>query len=100
MNLALAAGCDDTTYLATLTRALDAVHRFDPDLVVVSLGVDTYAADPLSDLAVTAAAYHPAGLAVAALDRPLLVVQEGGYDVSVMGQLVRSFLRGAARLTT
>jgi acetoin utilization deacetylase AcuC-like enzyme len=100
MNLALAAGCDDTTYLATLTQALDAVHRFDPDLVVVSLGVDTYGADPLSDLAVTAAAYHPAGLAVAALDRPLLIVQEGGYDVNVMGQLVRSFLRGAARLTT
>jgi acetoin utilization deacetylase AcuC-like enzyme len=99
LNLPLAPGCDDTTYLATLAQALDTVHRFDPNLVVVSLGVDTYSADPLSDLAVTAAAYHPAGLALAALDRPLLIVQEGGYDVNVMGQLVRSFLRGAARLT-
>jgi acetoin utilization deacetylase AcuC-like enzyme len=100
VNLALASGCDDTAYLATLAQALDAAHRFDPAVVVVSLGVDTYGDDPLSDLAVTAAAYHPAGLAVAALDRPLVIVQEGGYDVTVMGELVRSFLRGAARLTT
>jgi acetoin utilization deacetylase AcuC-like enzyme len=99
VNLLLAPAADDTTFLATLTQALDAVHRFNPDLVVVSLGVDTYGADPLSDLAVTDAAYHPAGLAVAALDRPLVIVQEGGYDVTAMGGLVRSFLRGAARLS-
>jgi acetoin utilization deacetylase AcuC-like enzyme len=98
VNLTLDRGCDDAAFLATLTQALDAVHRFDPALVVVSLGVDTYGRDPLSDLAVTDAAYHPAGLAVAALDRPLVVVQEGGYDVSAMGGLVRAFLRGAARL--
>jgi acetoin utilization deacetylase AcuC-like enzyme len=98
LNLMLDAGCDDSAFLVTLTQALDAVHRFDPALVVVSLGVDTYGHDPLSDLAVTDAAYHPAGLAVAALDRPLVVVQEGGYDVDAMGGLVRSFLRGVARL--
>jgi acetoin utilization deacetylase AcuC-like enzyme len=98
VNLALAAGCDDPGFLGALMQALDAVHRFDPALVVVSLGVDTYGDDPLSDLAVTAAAYHPAGLAVAALDRPLVIVQEGGYDIAAMGRLVRSFLRGAARL--
>jgi acetoin utilization deacetylase AcuC-like enzyme len=99
VNLALERGCDDTAFLATVAQALDAVHRFNPALVVVSFGVDTYGDDPLSDLAVSAAAYHPAGLAVAALDRPLVIVQEGGYDVSAMGALVRSFLRGAARLS-
>src|SRR3954447_10444304 len=99
VHLALAAGCDDPGFLGALMQALDAVHRFDPALVVVSLGVDTYGDDPLSDLAVTAAAYHPAGVAVAALDLPLVIVQEGGYNVSAMGALVRSFLRGAARLS-
>ena len=98
VNLTLDAGCDNSGYLATLTQALDAVHRFDPDLVVVSLGVDTFGDDPLSDLTVTPAAYHPAGLAVAALERPLVVVQEGGYAVTAMGSLVRDFLCGAARL--
>ena len=98
LNLALDAGCDDNKFLDTLTHAVDVVDRFEPDLVVVSLGVDTYGGDPLGDLAVTDDAYHPAGLAVAAIDRPLVVVQEGGYAVGAMGGLVRSFLRGAARL--
>ena len=39
-----------------------------------------------------------AGLAVAALERPLVIVQEGGYAVDAMGGLVRAFLRGASRL--
>jgi acetoin utilization deacetylase AcuC-like enzyme len=98
LNLALDAGCDDSGFLDTLTQALDVVDRFEPELVVVSLGVDTYGGDPLGDLAVTDDAYHPAGQAVAAIDRPLVVVQEGGYAVGAMGGLVRSFLRGAARL--
>ena len=97
-NLVLPAGCDDAQFLGAVVDALDAVHRFDPALVVVSLGVDTYEHDPLSDLAVTRDAYHPAGLAVAALDRPLVIVQEGGYAVDAMGGLVRAFLRGASRL--
>jgi acetoin utilization deacetylase AcuC-like enzyme len=97
-NLPLPAGCDDATFLAELGRTLDIVHGFDPDVVVVSLGVDTYGHDPLSDLAVTADLFHPAGLAVASLDLPLVIVQEGGYTVDVMGRLVQQFLRGSARL--
>jgi acetoin utilization deacetylase AcuC-like enzyme len=99
LNLTLERRCDNDGFLASLADALDAVHEFDPALVVVSLGVDTFGRDPLGDLAVTADAYHPAGLAVAELDRPLVIVQEGGYDVAVMGQLVRTFLRGAGRLS-
>jgi acetoin utilization deacetylase AcuC-like enzyme len=97
-NFPLREGCDDTMFLAEVGRALDIVKGFDPDVVVVSLGVDTYGADPLSDLAVTSDVFHPTGLAVAGLDLPLVVVQEGGYAVDVMGRLVQQFLRGSARL--
>jgi acetoin utilization deacetylase AcuC-like enzyme len=98
VNLTLERGCDDEAFLGTLARLLEVVQRFDPALVVVSLGVDTFGNDPLGDLAVTEAAFHPAGRAMAALDRPLVVVQEGGYDVGAMGDLVRRFLRGSAHL--
>jgi len=97
-NFPLGEGCDDATFLAELGRALDMVESFDPDVVVVSLGVDTYGPDPLSDLAVTDDLFHPAGVAVAGLDLPLVIVQEGGYAVDVMGLLVQQFLRGSARL--
>ena len=98
LNLPLPEGCGDERFLAELERGLDAVHRFDPEVVVVSLGVDTFQADPLSDLAVTAGMFHPAGLIIAALDLPLVIVQEGGYAIDAMGRLVQHFLRGAARL--
>jgi len=98
LNLPLPEQCGDERFLAELERGLDAVHRFDPEVVVVSLGVDTFEADPLSDLAVTADVFHPAGFTVAALDLPLVIVQEGGYAIQAIGGLVQHFLRGAARL--
>jgi acetoin utilization deacetylase AcuC-like enzyme len=98
VNLPLPEACDDGSFLAELARGLDVVHHFDPDVVVVSFGVDTFGDDPLSDLAVTADVFHPAGLAIAALDRPLVIVQEGGYALDAMGRLVQQFLRGSARL--
>jgi acetoin utilization deacetylase AcuC-like enzyme len=99
VNLPLAAGCDDGTWLAVLDRALDLVDRYDPALIVVSLGVDSFGLDPLGDLALTEGAYHPGGAAVASLSRPTVIVQEGGYHVPTIGGVVRSWLRGAASLT-
>jgi acetoin utilization deacetylase AcuC-like enzyme len=95
-NIPLPAGTDDDDYLAALDRALDAVHAVDPALVVVSLGVDTYVGDPMCDLAVTTAGFGRCGAAVAALGRPLVLVQEGGYADSALGANVRAFLLGAA----
>jgi acetoin utilization deacetylase AcuC-like enzyme len=98
LNLPLPEKCDDERFLTELERALDAVDRFDPALVVVSLGVDTYGQDPIGDFALTRESYPAAGAAVAALGRPMLIVQEGGYYVPDLGQNVRSWLRGAAGL--
>ena len=64
-NVPLPAGTDDDAYLAALDRALAALDVFDPTLVVVSLGVDTYAGDPMCDLAVTTDGFARMGAAVA-----------------------------------
>jgi acetoin utilization deacetylase AcuC-like enzyme len=95
-NVPLAAGTDDDAYLAALERALAAVDAFAPELVVVSLGVDTYAGDPMCDLALTTGGFRRMGTAIAALGRPLVVVQEGGYADEALGANVTAWLRGAA----
>ena len=66
-NIPLPAGVDDDAYLVALDRALTAVDGFGPDVVVVSLGVDTYVADPMCDLALTTDGFGRMGAAVAAL---------------------------------
>jgi acetoin utilization deacetylase AcuC-like enzyme len=92
LNVPLPAGCDDARFLLELEHALDAVAAFAPELLVVSLGVDTVADDPLSDLAVTPAAMSATGRRVGALDLPTVVVQEGGYHLPTLGTLVRDWL--------
>jgi len=94
LNLPLAAGTDDDAYLESLGRAGDAIAAFGPSVVIVSLGVDTFHNDPISDLAVTTDGFRAQGRLVAQLDLPTVVLQEGGYDVAAIGDNVRAFLLG------
>jgi acetoin utilization deacetylase AcuC-like enzyme len=94
LNLPLPLGCLNEEYLANLDRALEAIDGFGGSTLVVSLGIDTYARDPICDLALTTDAYHEIGRRVAALGRPTVVLQEGGYFVPHLGENVRAWLRG------
>lgn len=96
VNVPLAAGVDDDSYLAELERALDALDAFDPAIVVVSLGVDTYQDDPICDLAITTDGFQRCGAAVAARGRPLVILQEGGYADAALGANVAAWLHGTA----
>jgi acetoin utilization deacetylase AcuC-like enzyme len=70
----------------------EACHR--PDAVVVSLGPDAADPDPESPLRVTAAGYHEAGRRLRRL-APLVLIQEGGYDLTTLGEFAVTTLRGA-----
>ena len=95
-NYTLAAGCDDQTFLATLGEALEYLGSFKPGGLVVSLGVDTCATDPLSDLVVSSAGLPDMGRLVRGVGLPTVVVQEGGYGTISLGFNVRVWLRGLA----
>jgi acetoin utilization deacetylase AcuC-like enzyme len=98
-NIPLAEGTDDETYLGALGRALDAVDDFDPAVVVVSLGLDTFGGDPICDLAMTTEGFRRCGSTVAARGRPLVVLQEGGYAGDALGANAVAWLTGAASPT-
>ena len=93
VNLPLPPGTDDETYLATLERALEAVVAHDPAAVVLSLGTDTAATDPVGGLGLSPAAYPGIGAAVAELELPVVSVQEGGYDLDRVGADTVAVLR-------
>jgi acetoin utilization deacetylase AcuC-like enzyme len=89
-------GADDDRYLTALAQAIEAVDAFDPSVLVVSLGVDTFHLDPIADFALSTDAFTRSGAAVAGLARPMVVLQEGGYHLPSIGGNVRAWLDGVA----
>lgn len=86
LNVPLPPGTDDDRYLDALDRVLEAVAAHEPAAIVCSLGTDTAATDPVGGLGLSPDAYPRIGAALAALDLPVVSVQEGGYDLVRVGQ--------------
>ena len=94
LNLPLAFGTADDGWLAAIATALDAIRAFRADALVVSLGFDASKDEPLASLAVTEDGFARAGAAIAALGLPCAVVQEGGYNLTVIGTRLERFFSG------
>ena len=85
MNFPLPEGTAWAAYAAALADACAVIGGFAPDAVVVSLGVDTYEHDPISQFRLTRDDFPRLGAAIATLGRPTLFVMEGGYAVDDLG---------------
>ncbi|MEX1177256.1 MAG: histone deacetylase family protein [Nitriliruptor sp.] len=94
INVPLPPGTGDGSYLAELDEILAVVDRYAPTAVVVSLGFDAAAGDPLGPLALTPAGFAEVGRRIGALQRPTLLVQEGGYAEADLGPLLAATLGG------
>ena len=93
-NLPLEPGLGDDEWLVAIRQLVDEAREIRPGALVVSLGVDAAAGDPESPLNVTHAGFEAAGAALAHVGVPTVFVQEGGYDLSRLGDLVLAVLRG------
>lgn len=96
INLPLPAGTRDLTYLATLEAMLERIDAQRPDLVVVSLGLDTAEGDPLGDFELSTDAMRRCGEHVAQLGVDTVIVQEGGYGLDRIAADALAWLRGFA----
>ena len=92
LNLPLPRGTAWPAYAATLDAALAAIRRFAPEALVVSLGVDTFEGDPISEFRLGGERFPEIGGRIAALDLPTVLVQEGGYAVDEIGRNVAGVL--------
>jgi acetoin utilization deacetylase AcuC-like enzyme len=96
LNVPLPEGAPDDDWLLVLDRIATAAEDFGASALVVSLGVDAAVADPESPLRVTHDAYEAGGRRLAAMRVPTVAVQEGGYHLDTLGELVAVTLRGLA----
>ncbi|MEM7280490.1 MAG: histone deacetylase family protein, partial [Pseudomonadota bacterium] len=79
LNIPLERGTEDGPYLDELNHALERVNDFQPDALVISLGLDASIDDPFQGLRITPDGFGNIGRRLAALAKPTLLVQEGGY---------------------
>jgi len=84
-NFPLPVGCDFATWRTVLEEALARVQAFRADALVVSLGVDTFAQDPISFFRLQSADFTSYGRMIGAAALPTLFVFEGGYAVAEVG---------------
>jgi acetoin utilization deacetylase AcuC-like enzyme len=70
---------------AALEDGCRKVTAYAPDVVLVSLGVDTFEKDPISRFKLKSEDYPKIGRRIAALGLPTLFVMEGGYAVEEIG---------------
>jgi len=96
LNLPIAPGTGDGPWLDAVGALCDLATAAGARGLVVALGVDAAGADPESPLDVTAEGYRAAGERLGALGLPTVVVQEGGYDLDAIGELVVAALEGIA----
>jgi acetoin utilization deacetylase AcuC-like enzyme len=94
LNLPMPAGTDWSAYSRTLAHAFDAVGAFGPDVVVISLGLDTFERDPISAFKLKSADYLRMGEAIARFGKPTLFVFEGGYDLHSLAENTVNVLEG------
>ena len=94
LNFPMPWGTDWRDYAEALARGVERIRDYGPDLLLVSLGVDTYKDDPISHFKLEHDDYPRIGEAIAGLGKPTLFVMEGGYAVADIGINVVNTLAG------
>lgn len=94
LNIPLPLKSPDDVFLAAIENAITAIRTYAPAALVVSVGFDAFVDDLQKLLAVTTGGFGKVGELIGAIDLPVLLVQEGGYNVQKLGDNLDSFLTG------
>ncbi len=94
LNIPLPPGSGDAAVADALRRGVAELQTFDPEALVVSLGFDASADDPIGVFRVTANGFKELGRILAELAVPTVLVQEGGYSLASLGTNLIAFLSG------
>jgi acetoin utilization deacetylase AcuC-like enzyme len=94
LNLPLAPGIGVDTWFDALDTACAGVVRFGAEALVVSLGLDTFAGDPISHFPLRSDDYVVLGRRLERLRLPTLLVLEGGYAAAELGVNAANVLAG------
>lgn len=93
LNYPIDSDTNPEQYLAILSEGLAHVKKFNPDLLAVSAGFDSYRLDPITGLSLEKHTYKEIGEMLSSLNKPLFAVLEGGYSRDIP-ECIYQFLTG------
>jgi acetoin utilization deacetylase AcuC-like enzyme len=93
LNLPLSHGAGDAEVLSALATGLERIAKFKAEALVVALGLDAAAEDPLGVFNVTTEGFAEIARRIAALRLPTALIQEGGYLCPSLPRNLSAFLR-------
>ena len=85
VNYPLAAGSSAEQWFTALDAASEQVKGHGATALVVSLGLDTFSGDPISNFELTTADFKILGERVKQIGLPTIFILEGGYATSELG---------------
>lgn len=97
LNIVYPPGTPFSQWREGLEIACQRIAEFQPDALVVPLGVDTFEGDPISFFKLRSEDYLAVGERLEQLGLPTVITMEGGYDVDAIGVNVANVLAGFDR---
>jgi acetoin utilization deacetylase AcuC-like enzyme len=94
LNLPMPAGCTVARWFEALELGCQRVAKHRADALVISLGLDTFAGDPISKFSLQAEDFTRLGQRLALLGLPTVFILEGGYATQDLGRNAVNVLEG------
>ena len=93
-NMPLPEAVDGEHYRKALARAIRRIEEFNPQFLVVGLGLDTAKGDPTGTWSLRVKDFKENGKMIGAMGLPMVIIQEGGYRTQTLGKNALSFFQG------
>lgn len=94
INYPMPSGTDYARWAQTLEAAGERIRDYGPELLIVSLGLDTFEGDPISSFKLKSADFIDCGRRLARFGIPTVFLLEGGYAVAEIGVNAVNVLSG------
>ena len=94
MNIPLPQKANGKQYRKALKKAIEWIQVFDPQFLIVSLGLDPAKDDPTGSWTLVTRDFEENGAMIGAIGLPTVVIQEGGYRIRTLGKNAVAFFKG------
>ncbi|WP_350655787.1 histone deacetylase family protein [Psychrobacter sp. S1-30-MNA-CIBAN-0213] len=94
VNFPMPHGTDEEGFFDYVDQSIETMKTFDADVIVHVLGFDVYQDDPEARCKVSTEGFEVLAQKMKALNKPLIVLVEGGYYIQKLNDNLQAFLSG------